>query len=310
MMPQMATDDAMSATPKYLIGRVTKLTGLSIDVVRIWERRYGAVRPVRSAGGTRLYSDADIHRLKRLAKAVECGYSIGQASKLSENELDELIAGAPQSLEPSDPYKSIRERFLDAVRAMDTVNADQELARAATLIPVGALVKEVVSPCFDLIRAGQSRKELGIAHEKFAFGVANRLLGTLFRIYAPSVNATTILLATPAGERDELGLLMSALLAAAQGWRVIYLGADLPSDEIVLAIRLTNAKVLMLNLTSVLPGTANQLTELSKLAPPATRIWIAGAAAEDYQKPMARANWIFIRNLEELDEYLMSPQET
>ena len=309
-MPQMATDDAMSVTPKYLIGRVTKLTGLSIDVVRVWERRYGAVRPVRSSGGTRLYSDADIHRLKRLRKAVECGYSIGQASKLSELELDELIAGAPHSLESPDPYKSIRERFLDAVRSMDVVTADQELARAATLFPVGELVKKVVCPGFEEISGGRSRKELGIAHEKLAFGVANRLLGTLFRIYAPSVNSGMILLATPVGERDELGLLLSALLAAAQGWNVIHLGVDLPADEIVLAVRTTNARVLVLNLTSVLPGTANELVEIAKLAPVATRIWIAGAAAEHYQKLLARANWVFLRNLEELDEHLISEAET
>ena len=306
----MATDDAMSATPKYLIGRVTKLTGLSIDVVRVWERRYGDVRPVRSSGGTRLYSDVDIHRLKRLRKAVECGYSIGQASKLSELELDELIAGEPKSLEPSDPYKSIRERFLDAVRCMDVVNADQELARAATLFPVGALVKKVVSPGFEEIRAGRLRKELGIAHEKLAFGVANRLLGTLFRIYAPSVNSGTILLASPAGEREELGLLLSALLAVAQGWHVIYLGSDLPADEILLALRMTNARVLMLNLATALPGIARELGDIARLAPVATRIWIAGAAAGHYQKLLARANWTYLENLDELDEHLMGQAET
>jgi MerR family transcriptional regulator, light-induced transcriptional regulator len=305
-MPQMVTDDSMSATPKYLIGRVTKLTGLSIDVVRVWERRYAAVRPVRSSGGTRLYSDADIRRLRRLRKAVECGYSIGQASKLSELELDDLIAGASQSPDLSDPYKSIRERFLDAVRSMDVINADQELARAATLFPIGALVKKVVSPAFEEIRASRSRKELGFAHEKLAYGVANRILGTLFRVCAPSVKAETILLATPAGERDELGLLLSALLAAAQGWHVIYLGTDLPADEIVLAARTTNARVLMLNLTTPLPGIAGDLADISRLAPLATRIWIAGAAAEHYKKLTSRANWIFLRNLEELDEYLIT----
>ena len=305
----MATDDAMSVTPKYLIGRVTKLTGLSIDVVRVWERRYGAVRPVRSSGGTRLYSDADIYRLKRLRKAVECGYSIGQASKLSELELDQLIAGEPESLGPSDPYKSTRERFLNAVRSMDVVNADQELARAATLFPVGALVKKVVSPGFEEIRAGRLRNELGIAHEKLAFGVANRLLGTLFRIYAPSLHSETILLAAPAGERDELGLMLSALLAAAHGWHVIHLGSDLPADEIVLALRLTNARVLMLNLATALPGTAGELGDIARLAPVTTRIWIAGAVAGHYQKLLARANWTFLRNLDELDEHLMSQAE-
>src|SRR5262245_2850335 len=84
----MIDDESVSTTPKYLIGSVTKLTGLSDDVVRVWERRYGAVQPIRSDGGTRLYSDADVRRLKRLHQAVELGYNIGQAAKLSESELD------------------------------------------------------------------------------------------------------------------------------------------------------------------------------------------------------------------------------
>jgi len=309
MMAQMANDDAMSVTPKYLIGRVTKLTGLSIDVVRVWERRYGAVRPVRSGGGTRLYSDADIHRLKRLKKAVACGHSISQASRLTEPELDELIAGAAPALEASDPYKAVRERFIEAVMNMDLVNADHELARAASLFSVGALVKKVISPSFDEIRTRRMRNELGVAHEKFALGLANRLLGTLFRIYAPSVNSKTILVATPAGERDELGILLAALLAAAQGWHVVYLGADLPGDEIVLATRLTKARVLLLNITTDLPGIADELALLSRLAPVATRIWITGAGVEHYKGVITRANWVLMRDLEELDECLVKQSE-
>src|SRR6185369_15796441 len=94
----MADDGTESVTPKYLIGRVTKLTGLSVDVVRVWDRRYGAVRPARSGGGTRLYSDADILRLRRLRPAVDGAHSISQAARLSEGELDELIADSQPSI--------------------------------------------------------------------------------------------------------------------------------------------------------------------------------------------------------------------
>src|SRR5262249_60398091 len=120
-----------------------------------------------------------------------------------------------------DTFNSIAKRSLDLESFVAVFLVDRGLPRAATLFPVGELVKKVVCPGFEEISGGRSRKELGIAHEKLAFGVANRLLGTLFRIYAPSVNSGMILLATPVGERDELGLLLSALLAAAQGWNVI-----------------------------------------------------------------------------------------
>src|SRR5258708_11826225 len=142
----MSTDDVVSVTPKYLIGTVTKLTGLSIDVVRVWERRYGAVHPARSDGGTRLYSDADVLRLKRLRQAVDKGFGIGQASRFSETELDEVIGETRQSQDATDPFGALRRRFIDAIQIMDVVAAEQELARAATLFSTRELVKNIAAP--------------------------------------------------------------------------------------------------------------------------------------------------------------------
>lgn len=300
----MPTDDAASVTPKYLIGRVTKLTGLSIDVVRVWERRYGAVRPVRSAGGTRLYSDADVRRLRRLRQAVDGGHSISQAARLSETELDDLIADARPVIEAADPYRAVRDNFIDAVRTMDVATADQELARAATLFPARELIKRIVSPLLDEIDERCSHKEFGVAHHQFASGLLRNMLGSLFRLYPPSGNAETIVLATPAGERQELGLLLGGLLAAAHGWRVVCLGANIPASEIALAIRLTHARVLMLSVAAAHSGIENELASLSRLIPFSTRIWIGGAEAAKHQDLITRANWILLLDLEDLDERL------
>jgi MerR family transcriptional regulator, light-induced transcriptional regulator len=300
----MPTDDAVSVTPKYLIGRVTKLTGLSIDVVRVWERRYGAVQPARSGGGTRLYSDADIRRLRRLRQAVDGGHSISQAAKLSESELDELIADAQPSIEAADPYRAVRERFIEAIRTMDVVSADQELARAATLFPARELVKKIVAPILDDLGERWAHKELGIAHEHLASGLLRSMLGSLFRLYPPSGNADTMVLATPAGERHEFGVLLAALLAAANGWRVVYLGADVPAIEIANAVRLTNARVLALSLATVPPGIDEELAAVSRLVPFSTRVWIGGADAAKHEELITRANWILLHDLEELDDRL------
>lgn len=301
---EMPGEDSVSVTPKYLIGRVTKLTGLSVDVVRVWERRYGAVRPVRSSGGTRLYSDADIRRLRRLRQAVEGGHSISQAARLSESELDELIADVQPSLEEADPYRAVRERFIEAVRTMDVVAADQELARAATLFPARELVKKIVAPILDEVGERWAHKDFGVAHEHFASGLVRSVLGSILRLYPPSENAETIVLATPTGERHELGLWLAALLAAAHGWRVVCLGADMPAAEIALAIRLTNARVLALSLVTALRGTDEELAAISRLVPVSTRVWIGGAESPKYKELITRANWILLRDLEELDDRL------
>ena len=300
----MSSDDAVSVTPKYLIGRVTKLTGLSIDVIRVWERRYGAVRPVRSDGGTRLYSDADIRRLRRLRQAVDSGHSIGQAARLSESELDELIADAQPSIEATDPYRIVLERFIEAVRTMDVVSADQELARAATLFPVRELVTRIAAPIADELCERRAQKDFSVAHERLALGLLRSMLGSLFRLYPPSGIADTIILAAPAGERSEFGLWLAALLAAAHGWRVVCLGADVPATEIARAVRLTNARVLALNLATGHYGISDELALVSRLVPFSTRIWIAGAEAPRHEELITRANWILVRNLEELEHQL------
>ena len=300
----MAQIELASGTPKYLIGAVTKLTGLSIDVVRVWERRYGAVRPARSAGGTRLYSDADVLRLRRLRQAVERGYGIGQAARLSETELDELIGEARESLGVSDPYGVVRGRFIAALHTMDVVAADQELARGATLFPVHDFVKKVVVPIHDEIAELRARSELGLAHERLALGLLRNTVSSLLRLYPASENAETLVLATTSGERDEFGLLVAALLAAMHGWRVVYLGADLPAVEIAEAVRLTNARVLALSLTTEHSRVAEELEALSTLVSASTRIWIYGAEAVKHRILTDHSNWVLVRDLEELDDRL------
>jgi MerR family transcriptional regulator, light-induced transcriptional regulator len=298
----MPSDDTVSVTPKYHIGRVTKLTGLSIDVVRVWERRYGAVRPARSDGGTRLYSDADIRRLRRLRQAVEGGHSISQAARLSEIELDELIADVQPSIQVADPFRAVRERFIAAVRSMDVVTADQELARAATLFPARELVKKIIAPILAEIGERCARREFGVAHEHFASGLLRSMLGSLFRVYPPSMKAETMVFATPAGERHELGLLIAALLAASHGWRVAILGADVPAAEIALAVRLTNARVLVLTVATGHTRINEELDAISRLVPFSTRIWLGGAEAAKHAEFITRTNWTLVRDLEELDE--------
>src|SRR5215210_444129 len=99
----MTNEETITEAGKYRIGTVTRLTGLSADVVRVWERRYGAIRPARSAAGTRLYSDADVSRLRRLRQAVEKGHNISQAARLSESELDQLVSDSTTAAEAADP---------------------------------------------------------------------------------------------------------------------------------------------------------------------------------------------------------------
>ena len=300
----MSTTDVVSVTPKYLIGAVTKLTGLSIDVVRVWERRHGAVRPARSDGGTRLYSDADVLRLKRLRQAVDKGFGIGQAARFSEAELDEVIGETRQSPEATDPFATLRRRFIDAIQIMDVVTAEQELARAATLFSTRELVKNIVAPTLKEVGERCARGEFGAGHEHLASGLLRNLVSSLLRLYPASANGDAIVLATPAQEHHKFDLLLAALLAAMHGWRVVYLGADLPAPEIANAVRLTTARVLVLSVSVAHSIVDDELRAISNALPISTRVWISGEEALKHRTIIERANWVLVRNLEELDDLL------
>jgi DNA-binding transcriptional MerR regulator len=296
-----------SETPKYRIGAVSRLTGLSADVVRVWERRYGAIRPQRSDGGSRLYSDSDIERLRRLRQASEVGHAIGQIAKMSNAELDKLSMPrqAARLVEFQDPQDQLRENFLAAIAKMDVVAADLEISRAATLYPPRVLIKNIVAPLLHDIGERWAHQEFGIAHEHVATNLIRNLLSSLFRLYPPETNAESIVMATPQGERHEFGLLLASLYAATRGWRVVYLGVDLPAVEIVRAVKLSRARVLAISLVN--PAVKNideELLLLAQQVPPMTRVWLGGKEAEKHRDLIERADWVLLKDLEDLDDRL------
>lgn len=304
--------------PKYRIGAVSRLTGLSADVVRVWERRYKAISPQRSDGGSRLYSDTEIARLRKLRQAVELGHAIGQIAKLPDSELETLagkhratFAVSNQALglgavqEAGDPHEITRERFLEAIARMDVVAADEEINRAATLYPPRVLVKSIVAPLLEEIGDRWAHRDFGIAQEHVATNLIRNLLSSLFRLYPPDEAAETIVLATPNGERHEFGILIAALIAATRGWRVVYLGIDLPASEIVRTAKLTKARVLVLSVIAPQNApTAEDLNAIAEQIPPYTRVWIAGAEAQNHRGLIEQFNWILVRDFEDLDDRL------
>ena len=289
---------------RYYIGAVTKLTGLSADVVRVWERRYGAIKPERTAAGTRVYSETDVSRLRRLRQAIEKGHSIGRVAKLTEEELDAVINEQGQARAAADPYSLVRERFLDSIKRMDVVAADAELSRAATLFPARPLIKNIIAPILDEVGERWSHKELVVAHEHLASWLLRNLLSSLFRLYPPDEDAEAIVMATPAGERHEFGLLLAALIAATRGWRVVYLGADLPAADIAFAVRLTRSRYLALSLATEHQDLEQELRAIARDLPQVTRVWVGGTEALNHRELIHGFDWVLVRDLDDLDDRL------
>jgi MerR family transcriptional regulator, light-induced transcriptional regulator len=281
------SDTTSAATPRHPISVVAERSGLSPDLLRVWERRYGVVEPARDDGGRRLYSDADIERLRLLAQASAGGRTVGQLVALSVPALQALVredeaarwsAQAPVATADEAAFVT---RALERTRALDSEGLAQELGRAATVLGAFRFLEGVVAPLFRAIGDGWHAGEMSIAQEHMATATARWLLAQL-RSALPAVEwAPLIVVGTPAGDTHEIGALLVAGVAAAEGWRVAYLGTNAPASELADTARRLDARAVAVS--SVYAADAAELvSELQSLRaglPGDVALIVGGAAA-------------------------------
>jgi len=279
---------------RHPIRLVAARTGLSRDVLRAWESRYGAVEPLRTPGGQRLYSDEDIERLGLLRQALDAGRRIGQISDLGLKELQRLVRedekAALEIIERrvSEPVASRAEKFLEdalaAVEQLDAGRLEATLNRALISLEAVELVESVIGPLMTRIGERWWNDHLDPSHEHLATVVISRILDDI-RSTAHRADGPGLLVATPRGQRHVLGAMLAAAVAATEGWSVTYLGPDLPSESIATAAEAVSAQAVALSI--IYPtddeSLADEIRSLRRRLPNRVRIIIGGQGAAGYR---------------------------
>jgi methanogenic corrinoid protein MtbC1 len=215
------------------------MTGLTPDLIRAWEKRYAVVAPVRGARGARLYSASDIAHLRLLARVVGAGRAIGDVAALSRPELERLAVQPAPNGQGAEirgtlvPREDLVTRVLERLERFDHAAVSRLLGDAVIGLGLRRFVYEVVPPLVHQVGARWADGELSIAEEHLLTGMLRNLLASL--THGRAGHGRPFVLATPAGERHEIGLLLVALLARDAGVDVVYLGVDLPAGDIVAA---------------------------------------------------------------------------
>lgn len=253
-------------TASYPMRVVQRLTGLPPDTIRAWERRYGAIRPKRSAGKTRHFSDEDVRRLILLRQAVDRGHRIGSIAKLSEAKLAELVDqersfatahhGTSGSADDGSDaaFEVLRQEYIAAIKRFDVPRASGLVTRASALLDREAFIYRVVSPTLREIGNAWEAGELSPAHEHLVSAQIRGLLDTLVRQHTALPGAPKVVVTTPPGENHEFGAVIGALLAATRGFQVIYLGPNLPFEDAVVAVEGSRAGLLVLGVQGAVRG--------------------------------------------------------
>jgi MerR family transcriptional regulator, light-induced transcriptional regulator len=296
---------------RHPIRVVAERTGLTPDLIRAWENRYQVVEPYRTDTGHRLYSDEQVERLRVLRQATLGGRSIGQVASLSTRELGALVredeagrARAPRVPDP-EPYRpdtgELIGKALEATRALDADGLDEVLRRGVLALGTPSFIRDVAAPLFrqvgDLWHAGELRP----AQEHLASAGVRRVLAWLSRSSRVRGDRPRLVLGTPAGELHEMGALLAAAAAESEGWDVVYLGPDLPADDIAFAAIRTGARAVALSAVYAPDPDAleAELRELRERLPPQVLLLVGGAAA---QASGLRAEEIGVVHLEEVEE--------
>lgn len=282
----------------YPMRLVTRLTGLTSDTIRAWERRYRAIEPERSSGNTRQFSAGDVRRLSLLKEVTDLGHPISSVARLDVDELEALVSASVSSSgdrgarvrargEPS--QARICETYLGAVTRLDTSRSMEVLRDATERLDPHDFVFSVALPILQEVGRRWSHGDLGVAQEHVVSAQMAALLGNLVASAAPR-GAPRLLLTTPPGHRHELGVLVAGILAALRNVDPVYLGPDLPWSEIEWAVQMSAPRVVVLSVVRDLgPNELDQLVgELDRLAEQVP-IWLGCPATHALVGRPARA---------------------
>jgi len=289
----------------YSIKAVAQATGLTVETLRAWERRYGVVVPDRDASGRRVYRPEDVLRLRRLREATERGHPIGRLAGLSEERLAQLLDESPDRRTRATSNAFV-ERILGAAQHFRFADCEQTLTLAIAMLPPHQLVTDVLQPLLREVGDRWHRGELAVSQERLVSTTVRRHLGLMLDAYDRNARRPPILFCTLPGERHELGLLTTAMLCASRGFKTHYLGPELPAEEIARFAREVDAAVIALSavLLTQVPNVPAQLAVLAAELPSTTAIWLGGPAALAVPREALPAQCVVLRDESELEQRL------
>jgi DNA-binding transcriptional MerR regulator/methylmalonyl-CoA mutase cobalamin-binding subunit len=309
------------------IGVVSRKTGLSAHVIRVWERRYGAVAPERSDGNQRLYTDAEIDRLVLLAKAVAGGESIGKIARLTNEELKGIVKtenqfpGAPASSTGNGRSVSTATRpvtgpsihsAVERIKLSDNKSLRSIISERFYTYGLADLIEAFVPELLTWIGEEWQGGNLTIYQEHMASETIRSFLGTVFDDVNTGGKGRTVITATPPGELHDIGSLLSAIAAAAAGFDVVHLGADVPLIELIRLCLIRRPAALLLSI--IFDSTDEKLVQglrnVREMIDPDTQLFIGGRGSGWYHDRLDNTNIQHIATLSDLRDALSNISDT
>lgn len=265
----------MNEGPRLRIGELSRRVGVSPEVLRAWEARYGLLRPERTEGGLRLFSEEDERRVHLMRRNIAAGLSAAEAARLARQGESPVGRGRERAA----GFAEIESTLTHSLDALDEPAAQAALDELFRTFALPFALSEVILPVLRRVGERWAAAEMGVAHEHFASNVIGARLRALTRGWGNGVGPHAVL-ACPPGERHELGLLCFGLALRERGWRITYLGAETPLREIGDALAELVPSIVVLSATAR-ERFLDASEDISALGARGVRVGIGGAGASE-----------------------------
>jgi MerR family transcriptional regulator, light-induced transcriptional regulator len=257
------------ATALLRIGELSRRTGVSPELLRAWERRYGLLEPGRTTGRFRLYSEADVARVGSMRAHLEAGLSASEAARAALAERSRVES--PLLQEAADELARALEQF-------DDVGAQAALDRLLAGLSLDVVVRDVLVPYLHEVGERWARGELSVGQEHFISNVFRGRLLALARGWDRGHGPRAVL-ASAEGDQHDLPVLLFGVVLRTHGWRITFLGADTPVASLAETVRAIRPDVVVV--TGTVRGSLEPLVaQLREIARDA-RLYLAGAASNE-----------------------------
>ena len=252
------------------IGELSQRTGVSPELLRAWERRYGLLRPSRSPGGFRLYTSADEVRVRQMKSHLARGVAAAEAARLADR--DETTEA------PTGSMDGLRTDLTRCLEGFDESASQRVLDRALASFSVETVISEILIPYLDELGEKWAAGEVTVAQEHFASNLIRSRLLALARSWDAGVGPRA-LLACPEGELHDLGSVLFGVALGRRGWRITFLGANTPLSTVIETAQRVRPDAIVLAITD--PRYAMGLEDDLRSLATEHRLILAGRAAPD-----------------------------
>jgi DNA-binding transcriptional MerR regulator len=266
----------MTDSKGFPIRVLSAKTGVPAPTLRAWERRYGMLQPGRTPKGHRLYTEADVAWVRRVQKLLEEGLSPRHIAALrQEGKLPGFETA--QRVQTGEVWQELQESALAAVQGFNAEQLERTFSDALSLFSMERVTERLIEPVMGALGDSWDRHDGGIAEEHFFSAWLRLRLGARFHHTAGLANGPRIVCTSLPGARHEIGLLLFAINAMGRGYRILYLGADLPLEQLTAVMRCDDLDALVLSSREGLGEVSDgRLAELVLTMP--VPVFLGGAA--------------------------------